>query len=207
MIMDVALLMKLLTAFLLLAGCGGSGGGSDGGGGIDPRLARLDIYEAQKLRVLGDPGVGVIGMAPTETMPDTGSAIFSGSATIRVENPGAALVLFGDTAVTISFDDAMVTGTMDNFFGTTSGGDVVNFGGTVTVDSGTLNPELTLDYAGALSASGEDVVIAGVMQGVFLGDPVGAISAADLEADVIYNDTPVDGTVIVIGETTGVTTP
>ena len=43
--------------------------------------------------------------------------------------------------------------------------------------------------------------------GAILGDPVGAISAADLEADVIYNGTPVGGTIIVIGETTGVTSP
>ena len=199
----------ILAALMGLSACGGGGGGDGGGSGIDPRLARIDIYEAQKQRVLGDPGAGVMGMAPTPdaSIPDTGTAVFTGSATIRVENPGAALVLFGDSTVTIGFDTATVSGTMDNFFGTNGNGNVVDFSGTITVDDGSVEPGVALDYAGALTASGEDLVFEGVMQGEFLGDPVGAISAADLEAGVIRNGTPLDGTVIVIGETDGVTIP
>ncbi|WP_341366422.1 hypothetical protein [Yoonia sp. BS5-3] len=195
-------------AALLLAGCGGGGSGSNAGSGIDPRLERLDVYEAQKLRVLGDPDIGVIGMAPTpdEMIPDTGTAVFTGSATIRVEDPNAELVLFGDSSVSIGFDDGAVSGVMDNFFGTDATGDVIDYSGTINIDDGGLDPALTLDYAGTLSGSGTDLVIAGVMQGAFLDDPLGALSGTDLEADIIYNGVPTDGTMIVIGETEGVTT-
>ena len=193
-----------------LCACGGGGGGDGGGSGIDPRLARIDIYEAQKLRVLGDPGAGVMGMAPTPeaSMPDTGTAVFTGSATIRVENPNSALVFIRrlDRHHWVRWT-RLCRETMDNFFGTNSSGNVVDYSGAITVDGGTLDPGVTLDYAGALNASGEDLVFEGVMEGEFLGDPLGALSAADLEAGVIRNGAPVDATVIVIGETDGVTIP
>lgn len=195
----------IFTAAMLLVACGGSS--SDGGGsGIDPRLARLDIYEAQKLRVLGDPGAGVMGLAPTPDLavPDMGTAVFAGSATVRVENPEAPLVLFGAAAITIGFADASVDGTMDRFFGTNSTGDVVDYDGRINIDGGNLDDGVSLDYAGVLSATGENLVFDGVMDGVFLGDPVSAISAADLQAGVIYNGMPVNATMVVIGETTDV---
>ncbi len=191
----------------VLTGCGGGGGGTDGGGGavIDPRLARIDVYEAQKQRVLGDPMLGVIGMAPTPetSLPDTGTAVFAGSATVRVEDPAAALVLFGDSSVTVDFGASTVSGTLDNFFGTNEAGNVVDYAGAITVDDGTVGTDVTLDYAGVLSAGSSSLVFEGTMQGEFLGDPVEALSAADLEAEVIRNGTPQDATVIVIGETDG----
>ncbi len=191
----------------VLTGCGGGGGGTDGGGGavIDPRLARIDVYEAQKQRVLGDPMLGVIGMAPTPetSLPDTGTAIFAGSATVRVEDPAAALVLFGDSSVTVDFGASTVSGTLDNFFGTNEAGNVVDYAGAITVDDGTVGTDVMLDYAGVLSAGSSSLVFEGTMQGEFLGDPVEALSAADLEAEVIRNGTPKDATVIVIGETDG----
>jgi hypothetical protein len=195
----------ILTTIMFLAACGGSGSDSDGGG-IDPRLARLDVYEAQKLRVLGDPGAGVMGMAPTPqtAVPDMGAAVFTGSATVRVENPDTPLVLFGDSSITIGFADAAVSGTLDGFFGTNSTGDVVDYDGGITIDGGSLDDGISLDYAGALSAAGENLVFEGVMDGEFLGDPVSAISAADLQAGVIYNGGPVNATLVVIGETTDV---
>ena len=147
---------------LMLAGCGGGGGGDDGGGGgdtpddgpvIDPRFARIDAYEAQTLRVLGDPLLGIAGLTPTPeaSLPVTGSAVFNGSATAGVEDPAATLVLYGDAAVTVQFGAGTVLGTMDNFFGTNAAGDVVDYGGSISVDDGTVGAALTLDYAGVLT--------------------------------------------------------
>lgn len=204
--------LGFITGATLLAACGGGGGGG-GGSGIDPRLARLDVYEAQKIRVLGDPGAGAMGMAPTPdaAMPETGSAVFDGSASIRVEAGDNPLVLFGDASVTVGFGDATVTGSMDNFFGTTSGGDVADYAGTITIDGGTLGGTganaVTLDYAGALSSPGDDLALEGTMTGEFLGDPVGAMTAADLEVGITRNAVTVDGTLVLITETTGVVTP
>ncbi|MDX8349572.1 hypothetical protein SLH49_16430 [Cognatiyoonia sp. IB215446] len=194
---------------MAVAACGGGGGDGGTGGGIDPRLTRLDLYEAQKLRVLGDPGAGVMGMATTSELaiPDSGSALFTGSATIRVETDAAPLVLFGDAEVTIGFADGQADGTLDSFFGTNAGGSVVDYNGAITIDGGELTDGVSLDYSGALTGAGENLVFDGTMEGQFLGDPVGALSAADLEADVIVSSTPTDATLVVIAETDGVEAP
>ncbi len=196
----------VLAGFCALAACGGGGGGggAGSGGGIDPRLARLDIYEAQKLRVLGDPGAGVMGMAPTPdpSIPDIGTAVFEGSASVRIETANAPLVLFGDATVSIGFDDASVGGSMDRFFGTDATGRVVDYSGAIAIDGGSLDDGVTLDYAGVLSGTGATLVFDGTMTGQFLGDPLTALSAADLEASVIVSGTPTDATMVVIGETT-----
>ncbi|MEM9788529.1 MAG: hypothetical protein AAF801_18670, partial [Pseudomonadota bacterium] len=84
---------------------------------------------------------------------------------------------------------------------TNAGGQVVDYAGEITIDGGNLNDGITLDYAGALSGSGTTLVFDGSMAGQFLGNPVGAISAADLEADVVMDGTPTDATLVVIGET------
>lgn len=190
------------TTIIVFAACGG--GGDDVGSGIDPRLARIDIYEAQKLRVLGDPDVGVMGLSPTapDAIPVTGTIVFAGSASIRVENPGAHLVLLGDSNISIGFGDGVVRGTMSDFFGTNSSGAVVDYAGTIAVDGGQIDDGVSLDYAGALTATGENIVFVGVMGGAFLGDPVTALSAVDLEAGVIYNGAPADATMTVVGEVT-----
>ncbi|WP_296428399.1 hypothetical protein [Yoonia sp.] len=191
-------------AACLLCGCGG-GGGDGGGSGIDPRLARLDIYEAQKLRVLGDPGAGVMGMAvtPDVAVPDSGNATFDGSATIRIEAANA-LVLFGDAAVTVAFDTAAVSGTLDGFFGTDSGNAVLDYAGAITIDGGGVggatDSDLHMDYGGGLTAPGEALIFDGTLTGSFLGNPLAAIATADLAAVVDHNGTLTDATILVIGE-------
>ena len=197
--------MNLRTSIvfvLLVTACGG-GGGEDPGSGIDPRVARVDAFDAQRMRVLGDVGTGAIGMAstPDASLPISGSVNFEGFTTIRVENPNQPLVLYGDTAVTIGFGGGAVTGTMDAFFGTNDLGDVVDYGGEILIDAGSTTAGLTLDYGGALTEGVNTLVFDGTLEGLFLGDPLGAISASDLEAGVFYNGAPLDATVVLVAET------
>lgn len=197
-------------AALILAACGGGGGGGGGGGsGIDPRLARLDRYDAQRLMVLG--GTGAVGMAETDpgAMPPTGYAEFEGFATIRVET-AEPLVLYGDANISVTFDTSEVSGQMDRFFGTTGSGSAADYAGVLTIDGGTVGVdaanEVQFDYSGALTATGETLVFDGSAVGNFHGTPVAALSASDLDAVVMRNGNPVDATLIVVGETDGVVT-
>ena len=192
-------------AVLALAACGG--GGSDGGGsGIDPRLARLDIYEAQRVRILGDPGAGAMGMAQTDpgAMPTSGSADFTGFVSIRVES-ATPMTLFGGAGISVGFDTQEVTGRMDSFFGTNSTGSVVDYSGAIAIDGGsvgaTAGNSLTLDYAGALTTTGETLVFDGTATGSFLGTPIGAISLSELEAVVDHNGQLRDATLVILAET------
>lgn len=190
-----------ICLLLCLAACGGGGGGS-GGGGIDPRLARLDIYEAQKTRVLGNPGAGVPAMDMTlpDNLPTMGTMVFAGSATLRVETGSDPLVLFGDASLEMRFDTQDGTGTLDNFFGNNTAGTVVDYAGVIDLSADLAGADLGLDYAGALTNAGDVLALSGRMQGVFLGNPVGAFAAADLETDITQNGELRDGTIVVIGE-------
>jgi hypothetical protein len=201
---DMKRLFNIAASVLCLVGCGGGGGGGgdDPGSGIDPRVARLDAFDAQRVRVLGDVETGVIGMAPTPdlSVPVTGTAEFGGFATIRVENPDAALVLYGDTLVTVGFGTGDATGTMSAFFGTNAVGDVVDYAGEILIDAGSVGAAVSLDYGGALTEGANTLVFDGKLDGTFFGDPVTALSASDLEAGIYYNGALFDGTFVVVAE-------
>ncbi len=205
-------IVLVLGMLICLAACGGGGGGggtSGSGAGIDPRLARLDIYEAQKLRVLGDPGAGVMGMPITndENVPTDGDLTFDGSASLRVETAMQPLVVFGDAQFRINFDDGTALGEVENAFGTDSNGNVVNYAGQIDLDSDEPGQNMAISYAGTLAASGQILTLAGEMDGVFLGDQATAIAAFDLEAEVDRNGSIEDATLVMTLEATSGASP
>ncbi|WP_439155619.1 hypothetical protein [Yoonia sp.] len=193
-----------LAATFALVGCGG---GDGGGSGINPQLSRLDIYEAQKLRVLGDTGTGVMGVAVTDAgaMPPTGTADFAGFATLRVEAE-TPLVLFGDAQVNVGFDAGLASGQIDAVFGTDRSGRVVDYTGAIVLDAGVVGgdvpSDLQLDYGGVLTAAGETLILDGAVTGDFRGTPVAAISLSALEAVVAHNGLPTHATLVVVAEVT-----
>jgi hypothetical protein len=193
-----------LAICAILSGCGGGGGGGGDspGSGIDPRLARLDIYAAQRVRVLGDPGAGVMGMAPTTAaLPVDGRAQFTGFATLRVEG-AQELVLIGDARLDVDFGTARASGRMDRFFGTVPGRGVQDFGGDITINDGPVARDPQLSYAGALSGAGQVLAVSGTMTGVFLGDPVRTLSASDLDPLLAQNGVVRTGTLVLVAEQT-----
>ncbi|PJI92244.1 hypothetical protein BC777_1089 [Yoonia maricola] len=191
-----------LVFLFWLAACGGGGGGSDRGG-IDPRLARLNIYEAQKLRVLGDPGAGVMGMPRTadENLP-MGTMDFSGSGTMRVENGVTPIVIFGDATLRVDFGSGDAAGAIENAFGTNSADDLVDYGGTITLQGTAAGQDMPLDYAGTLSEGDQTFGFDGTLTAVFLGNPTTALSGADLEAEIDHNGVMRSGTLVITLEET-----
>jgi len=183
---------------LWLAGCGGGGSGG-GGGGTDPRLARLDAYEALELRVLGDPEAGVPGMLLTTdaNIPAGGSLSFSGFATLRVEVGITPLVLFGDADLTVDFDSTAAVGAVENLFGNADAQTVADYDGALSLEGNATGQDMPLSYLGTLTTAGQSLGFEGALNGVFLGNPVAAVSASDLEAMVNQNGTTRDATVVI----------
>ncbi|MGJ8588037.1 MAG: hypothetical protein ACSHXW_07770 [Yoonia sp.] len=189
--------MRTICLLLCLTACGGGGGG--GSSGIDPRLARLDIYEMQKLRVLGDPEAGVMGMGVTadDNVPTTGAMSLAGFATMRIETGTQPLILFGDADLRIDFDSSAAEGAVTNVFGGRSGADIADYNGSISLQSNVVGQDMPLSYAGDLSAAGQTLGFAGVMTGVLLGNPASAFAGGDLEAQVDHNGTTRQGTVVI----------
>lgn len=185
----------------LLAACGGGGSGGSGGG-IDPRLARLDIYAAQNLRVLGDPSIDVPAMVntPDIAIPDVGGVDFSGSASIRVEASSGPLVLFGDTTITLDFDLGTANGSVSNVFGETASGAIADYAGQLTLSGGPPAQKLLLGYTGTLTGGATTLVFGGTLRGDLLGEPIGALAVADLEAVIDQDGVMRSGTIIIVAE-------
>jgi len=207
MMQCVKIWMTLVCGVWLLAACGGGGGAGAGGNAVDPRLARLDAYEAQNLRVLGDARVGIPAMAVAspQDIPLGGTASFVGGTTIRVELQSNPLVLYGDAAIGVDFDMGSVDGALTNFFGGVPQGAIADYAGEITVTGGVPAQNMALAYTGALSTAGVSLAFDGMLSAIFLGAPVTAIVASDLAAAVIHNGSTQDATIIVIGE--GIVTP
>ena len=190
----------------LLFGLAACGGGSGGGGGTsDPRLARLDAYEAQKLRVLGDPGAGVPGLPVTfaGNVPDSGQMTFAGSAALRIEIGTTPLVLFGDANLVVDFDGASASGAVSNVFGNSDAQTIADYAGVLSIQGNPTGQNMPLSYQGTLAAAGQTLGFDGSLNGVFLGNPVAAFSAADLEAEVDQNGTTRDATIVITLEAAG----
>ncbi|MEO1640539.1 MAG: hypothetical protein AAFU41_14960 [Pseudomonadota bacterium] len=184
-----------------LASCGGGGGGS-GGAGIDPRLARLDTYAAQQLRVLGDPAQGVAGppLTPVEMAPAMGSYQLSGFATIRVEDPANPTVLYGDAVLTVDYDLDATTGTLDRFFGADGGAVVADYVGAIALTGAGVAQDGALSYDGTLTGSGSTLALSGSLDTHLLGDPFSAVAAADLAGQITVDSDVYDGTLVVVVE-------
>lgn len=214
--------MRLVTigACFWLAACGGGGseGGSGGGGGNpgngggqdeeppDPRLARLDDYDALRLRVLGDVGLGRAGLALTDfaDIPTFGEAAFRGSVAMRIETAPQVTVLAGDTQIDIDFETGEMSGRMNRIFGTDQAGDLHNFDGALDVDGDAIvdpgENGWQLNYQGTLQAPAQDLDFDGQIDGAFFGDDASAIAGSELDAGVRVNGSNVDGIVTIIAE-------
>ncbi|WP_342075302.1 hypothetical protein [Yoonia sp. SS1-5] len=201
----------LLVASLLLTACGGGGGGDGGspGSGIDPRLARIDIYESQRIRVVGDPGAGVVGMSPTPVvdMPTTGEVTFAGSFTLRVETTPAASVIAGDARLNVDFGAATGSGVLDNAFGTGTDGVLRDYDGQILLRDGVVGADgpntWQIDYAGALTSTQQTIAVDGQIAGDVLGPDANALAGIDLEAAIATNAGQRTGLLAIIAEATG----
>jgi len=198
--------MILSCLVVALAACGGGGGGG-GGSGIDPRLARLDIYEAQRLRVLGDPAAGVVGLPPTPRtgLPDAGQVTFDGAATIQIAQPAGLWSLAGDAALTLDFAGNSASGSVTAVFGDSSAGGIVDYAGSLALGGAVDDAVFALGYAGTLTAGGDVLVFDGDLVTTVLGDPVAGIAGLDLEAVIDHGGAQRQGSVVIFGE--GAVTP
>ena len=189
-----------LIALIAASACGGDSEGS----GVDPRLARLDAYDAQRQRVLGDPAMGVTGMplTPEDAVPSTGQADFTGAATIQIAQPETVLSLAGDATLTIAFDDLSASGSVTRIFGDTPDGGFADYDGSLTLSGVADGAAFLLDYAGALTAGTDALTFDGTLETVLLGNPIAGFSASELEALIELAGGSLEGTVVIFGEGT-----
>lgn len=181
------------------------------------RAARVND---QRLRVLGDPILGIDEMPGTvfDAVPVTGTATFTGSAFVTIENENRrtdVFALVGDTEVVVDFataDDA-VSGGVTNFRQTRINNTSLFVPGEITFDAGVIGGDevnnLAFDYAGSVTAGGTAFRLDGRLVGKLRGtrtapetgqSVVRAISVEDRETNIIGGNADYSASVIVIGE-------
>jgi len=194
----------MFSLFLMigLAACGGGGGGG-GGAGIDPRLARLDAYDAQALRVLGDPDTGALGLPLTGAgnLPPMGGFTLSGFATIRIEDANDPRVLYGDAALTLDYDTDQASGTLESFFGVDGADVVADYSGSIAIFGAAPAQGGMLSYAGTLVSPAATLALSGDVEVHLLGEVFSAVAAADLDASMAVNGSSYGGTLVIVAET------
>lgn len=161
----------------------------------EAELARIDEADAMLTRIYGNPNITSDDMPGTawNSMPDNGSADFEGYATILIDPVAPTnsddIVVIGDAGLTAEFGSGgAVTGRVDNLFGIV-GADAAAQGMTATgaiiignsdtqigpggARPGLLPNEWVADYTGTLGVGGSSYVLAGVLDGTFLGTAPG----------------------------------
>ena len=208
--MRLTLRLSSVLLIVTLPACGGGGGGGGGsspGSGVDPRLAQVDLYETQRLRVAGDPGAGVEGLAPTSAagVPTSGRLDYRGGAAILVEGSDPR-VLRGRAEVSFIFSDETGSGSVTQVFRLTDAGPGADYDGALTLDvlsAAAGHDGLVLTYDGSLSGEGQVLVFDGVLLGEFLGPGAGALLVSDFEAEIFAGGLRRDGIVQIVAEAGG----
>jgi hypothetical protein len=138
-------------------------------------------------------------------MPTTGSATYTGYATVLMDTPTDSMMV-GDARLTADFDRSTLTGNLNNFVGTVNGSDYANYSGSLGLTNGEIGiasaSALGADISGTLTSNTDRVTINGGVQGNFRSD--GPINAAGLAAsetpdtDFILNGRGYDGDIGIV---------
>ena len=141
---------------------------------------RASRVNDQRLRVLGDPILGIEQMPGTvfESIPQTGTATFTGTAFVGIENRDRrtdVYALVADARVVVDFsrpDDA-VSGGVTNFRQTRINNTSLFVPGELAFDDGrigSIDPnDLSFDYAGSVTAGGTAFGLQGRLAGKLRG--------------------------------------
>lgn len=115
----------------------------------------------------------------TPTMPTSGTASYSGVAAYS-DVPDSNYIynnaeVVSNVALNANFADNTISGQLSNFQSFEN--EVIT--GSVAVNNGQIsNNVFTAELSGSLNASGEDLTVAGDMEGAFLGDNADAVGGA-----------------------------
>ncbi len=107
-------------------------------------------------------------------IPLSGTARYDGTALIALDTPVPS-ELIGDAAIVADFARDTVSGRMEGFHGTVSGGRVTVFDGALDISKGVIDvtPEhdITAKVDGTLSGGSSTLVVDATLEGNFLGNP------------------------------------
>lgn len=162
-----------------VAACGDEPGDDDllvGGGGNTPALSFDQLVDVDSnLRT----EVALANVTPEDDIPDSGSSIYRGALTLRLQD-GSGEGVIGETQLNADFGTNVVTGGADNFFdlaGNPTAGSMTLVNGVISPGvsqvSGQLNGTVTFDgtplalgtnLAGTISGTNADY-ISGVVAG------------------------------------------
>ena len=124
-------------------------------------------------------------------MPTTGNASFRGHTEIFIGATGDETDLIGKAQVDVDFGTNLIEGVLDEFVGSNSEGEFDKYAGTIALHSGFIGDvdpnDFIVDYDGNLSGNGDDILIAGTIEGRFIGTPIRGLKGVDASPLVLLN--------------------
>lgn len=155
-----------------------------------PQLTTLEAAQADldRLDALADTSAA--------DMRTSGMASFSGKALGEMTDltSGASVIYWGDAALDVAFASVggTISGAVTGFQGSVSSGHTGSASGSLDLYSGTISgASADLAYSGALSLEGQELTMAGTLQGGFRGASGDAILLNDSSGSATIDGTSV----------------
>lgn len=156
-------------ALILIAACGTLTACGDIAGALD----FIDDRQAFQERVTS---LQARSNTAYSAVPDSGSVVYRGDASMAVGGADVGVVLMGDAAITVDFDTSDVSGQLDNFGGFDRQEEYTDFNGTLTLEGGIVgssNPnDVEAQIVGSLTGGGYVIDVDAFWEGHLKGTPI-----------------------------------
>ncbi|MCF2872141.1 hypothetical protein L0664_13780 [Octadecabacter sp. G9-8] len=135
-------------------------------------------------------------------VPETGEATYRGEASLAVGTKSDGVVLLGDAAITVDFDDSTLSGEMGNFSGFDTNEDFSKYAGVLVLEDGVIgavNPnDVEGQIVGVLTGDGNVIGVDAFWEGHLKGTPIIGILGDTTPGSSTFtlNDDVVPGTLV-----------
>lgn len=205
---------KLVLAGLVplaLAGCGGGGGGGSSADVATIYSDNVSAYNVMSSAVTGtNPGMQPTPDAYIQTA--SGSATFSGYASLLAGPPSSRIALVSPASITADFDTSKISGSANNFIGQTGNVTANTYLTSPTSYTGQLlldgcigascssnTNDLTATVTGTLSGDGNTIVVNQAVSGKFYGPNATAVDLNSGSTTNTVNGTAVTSSLDFVG--------
>lgn len=136
-------------------------------------------------------------------IPETGSATYTGEASLGLGTPSQGVVLIGDASITVDYGASEVSGELGNFGGYDNDKNYSDYGGVLTLDNGVLGNgspnDVQAQINGTLTGNVYTIGVDALFEGHLKGTPIRGVlgDSTTSESTFELNGNEVTGGVVI----------